>query len=145
MGAKGDGQTDDTAALNHILSAGSEFVSHSVHPVGRVRNIRHAGRPGGLSDHRPSLAPDPGHRLGIFLRVGALCVAVRVGRSGSVGVVEIQGLVFTVQGRPPARCSWSGTFTNRFRDRPGFGVRGNGPTACATSRCGAASTCIKLT
>ena len=97
LGAKGDGSTDDTAVLNHILGVaanisavvyfpfGTYMVSDTVRvPVGS-RIIGHAWPQ--IMAYGSKFADDQAPRT-----------VVQVGEAGSVGVAEIQNMMSTVRG-----------------------------------------------
>ncbi|KAG7428355.1 Glucan 1,3-beta-glucosidase [Fusarium oxysporum f. sp. raphani] len=96
-GAKGDGTTDDTAVLNHLLSAAANmsaivYVPFGVYiitdtveiPVG-LRVIGQAWPQIMATSSRSADALKPR-------------VAVRVGLPGQVGVIEVQNMMVTVKG-----------------------------------------------
>ena len=97
LGAKGDGVTDDTTALNSILSRGSNMSSIVYFPYGVYvikdtlkipKNSRILGQA-----WSQIMATGPKFQDGNNPHV-----AVKVGQEGDVGIVEIQDMLFTVSG-----------------------------------------------
>ncbi|WYZ42264.1 hypothetical protein EsH8_V_001159 [Colletotrichum jinshuiense] len=96
-GARGDGESDDTAILNYLFSAAANMSSIVYIPFGVYIITDTVEIPVGSRVIGQAWAQimATGSR---FQNVAKPYVAVRVGRPGQVGVVEIQGLVITVRG-----------------------------------------------
>lgn len=97
LGARGDGVTDDTAALNSILRGAANtssivFIPFGVYVITDTLQIPVGSRVVGQAWSR-IMATGP-----TFQDEQRLKAAVQVGRCRDVGVVEIQDLQFTVAG-----------------------------------------------
>ncbi|EXL41482.1 hypothetical protein FOCG_16286 [Fusarium oxysporum f. sp. radicis-lycopersici 26381] len=96
-GAKGDGMTDDTAVLNHLFSAAANmsaivYVPFGVYIISDTVEIPVGSRV--IGQAWPQIMAT-GSKFADALKPR---VAVRVGLSGQVGVVEIQNMMMTVKG-----------------------------------------------
>lgn len=96
-GARGDGQSDDTAVLNHLFAAAANMSAIVYMPFGVYLIKDTVEIPVGsriIGQAWPQIMVT-GSKFANSLKPH---VAVRVGRPGQVGVVEIQTLMFTVRG-----------------------------------------------
>lgn len=96
-GAKGDGVTDDTSALNSIFSAAANmssivYIPYGVYVITDTVRIPVGSRIIGQAWPQ-IMAKGPKFRDPMFTHV-----AVKVGDPGESGVVEIQDIMFTVSG-----------------------------------------------
>ncbi|KAL5617780.1 hypothetical protein FOVSG1_000002 [Fusarium oxysporum f. sp. vasinfectum] len=96
-GAQGDGKTDDTAVLNHLFSAAANmsaivYVPFGVYIISDTVEIPVGSRV--IGQAWPQIMAT-GSKFADALKPR---VAVRVGLSGQVGVVEIQNMMMTVKG-----------------------------------------------
>ncbi|GAO20014.1 hypothetical protein UVI_02051160 [Ustilaginoidea virens] len=96
-GAKGDGSADDTAALNHILDvaanvSGIVYFPHGVYIIKDTLDVPVGSRIIGQAWPQIMATGDK------FDDMANPRAAVRVGAVGSVGVMEIQCMLFTVRG-----------------------------------------------
>ncbi|KAF7872922.1 uncharacterized protein EAF02_008993 [Botrytis sinoallii] len=96
-GAVGDGQTDDTAALNSIFAFAANMSSIVFIPFGVYKIFD--------TVHIPVGSRIVGQAWGQIMATGDKFqdinnprVAVQVGNSGDIGVIEIQDMMFTVSG-----------------------------------------------
>ncbi|KAH8753311.1 pectin lyase fold/virulence factor [Diaporthe sp. PMI_573] len=96
-GARGDGKSDDTAILNHLFSAAANMSSIVYMPFGVYLITDTVEIPVGsrIIGQAWSQIMAAGVK---FQDANKPHVAVRVGRKGQVGVVEIQSLMLTVKG-----------------------------------------------
>ncbi|KAH7354209.1 pectate lyase superfamily protein-domain-containing protein [Plectosphaerella cucumerina] len=96
-GAKGDGQSDDTAILNHLFSTAANMSSIVYMPFGVYLITDTVEIPVGsrIIGQAWSQIMATGSK---FQDADSPHVAVRVGRKGQAGVVEIQSLMLTVKG-----------------------------------------------
>ncbi|KAI8255747.1 hypothetical protein K4K56_007772 [Colletotrichum sp. SAR 10_98] len=97
LGAKGDGATDDTAVLNRILDvaanvSGIVYFPHGVYVIKDTLEVPVGSRI--IGQAWPQIMAT-GSRFEDMANPRA---AVRVGAVGSVGVMEIQCMMFTVRG-----------------------------------------------
>ncbi|KAK4238207.1 pectate lyase superfamily protein-domain-containing protein [Achaetomium macrosporum] len=97
LGAKGDGTTDDTAVLNHILDlaanvSGIVYFPHGVYVIRDTLEVPVGSRI--LGQAWPQIMATGAN----FQDMANPRAAVRVGAVGSVGVMEIQCMMFTVRG-----------------------------------------------
>lgn len=97
LGAKGDGSHDDTAILNHILDvaanvSGIVYFPHGVYLIKDTLEVPVGSRI--IGQAWPQIMAT-GSRFQDMAKPRA---AVRVGAVGSVGVMEIQCIMFTVRG-----------------------------------------------
>lgn len=97
LGAKGDGVTDDTAAINSILTGAANTSSVVYFPYGiyLVRNTIKI--PVGSRIVGQAWAQIMGTG-GTFAREAEPKPVVQVGLKGDVGIIEIQDMMFTVKG-----------------------------------------------
>ncbi|KAJ5142746.1 uncharacterized protein N7515_001533 [Penicillium bovifimosum] len=97
MGAKGDGSTDDTAILNYAFSFAANLSSVVYIPYGiyKIQDTLHIPVGSRIVGQAWSQIMAVGDK---FADVDNPRVAVKVGYSGDVGIVEIQDLLFTVSG-----------------------------------------------
>lgn len=97
FGAKGDGQTDDTAILNYVFAyaANLSSVVYIPHGVYKIHDTLHIPVGSRVIGQAWSQIMATGNN---FADVDSPRVAVKVGDSGDVGIVEVQGLLFTVSG-----------------------------------------------
>lgn len=97
LGAKGDGTTDDTAILNYALSYAANLSSivYIPHGVYMIHDTLHVPVGSRIMGQAWSQIMATGTN---FADAEDPRVAVRVGASGDVGIVEIQDLLFTVSG-----------------------------------------------
>ncbi|KAL6234792.1 hypothetical protein BDW75DRAFT_230891 [Aspergillus navahoensis] len=97
FGAKGDGSTDDTAILNYVLSYAANLSSVVYIPFGvyKIQDTLHIPLGSRIVGQAWSQIMATGDK---FADVDNPRVAVKVGDSGDVGIVEIQDLLFTVSG-----------------------------------------------
>jgi hypothetical protein len=96
-GARGDGQSDDAAVLNHLFAAAANmsavvYIPFGVYVIKDTVEIPVGSRIIGQAWPQIMVA---GSKFSNALKPH---VGVRVGRPGQVGVVEIQTLMFTVKG-----------------------------------------------
>ncbi|CAG8407763.1 unnamed protein product [Penicillium salamii] len=96
-GAKGDGTTDDTAALNSILSSAANMSSIVYFPYG-VYVIKDTLRVPLGSRIIGQVWPQIMATGSKFEDAENPHVAVQVGKEGDVGIIEIQNLMFTTSG-----------------------------------------------
>ncbi|KAJ6070768.1 CAZyme family GH55 [Penicillium canescens] len=96
-GAKGDGVTDDTAALNSILSAAANMSSivHFPYGVYVIKDTLHVPLGSRIIGQVWPQIMATGSK---FEDVENPHVAVQVGKEGDVGILEIQNMMFTVSG-----------------------------------------------
>lgn len=96
-GARGDGKTDDTAVLNYIFSAAANMSAVVYLPFGVYLIKDTIEIPVGsriIGQAWPQImATGPKFENALKPRV-----AVRVGRPGQAGVIEVQSVMFTVKG-----------------------------------------------
>ncbi|KAL6401099.1 putative glucan 1,3-beta-glucosidase [Ilyonectria robusta] len=96
-GARGDGKTDDTAVLNYIFSAAANMSAVVYLPFGVYLIKDTVEIPVGsriIGQAWPQImATGPKFENALKPRV-----AVRVGRPGQAGVIEVQSVMFTVKG-----------------------------------------------
>jgi hypothetical protein len=97
MGAKGDGSTDDTAILNYVFSYAANLSSVVYIPYGvyKIQDTLHVPVGSRIVGQAWSQIMATGDN---FADIDNPRVAVKVGYSGDVGIVEIQDLLFTVSG-----------------------------------------------
>ncbi|KAJ5231283.1 uncharacterized protein N7469_005871, partial [Penicillium citrinum] len=96
-GAKGDGVTDDTAALNSVLSyaANMSAIVHIPYGVYVIKDTVHVP----LGSRIIGQAWPQIMAMGIkFENMESPHVAVQVGNEGDIGVLEIQNMMFTTSG-----------------------------------------------
>ncbi|TGO77641.1 hypothetical protein BELL_0097g00130 [Botrytis elliptica] len=96
-GAVGDGQTDDTAALNSIFALAANmssivFIPFGVYKIFDTVHIPVGSRIVGQAWSQIMATGDK------FQDINNPRVAVQVGNSGDIGVIEIQDMMFTVSG-----------------------------------------------
>jgi hypothetical protein len=97
LGAKGDGSSDDTAILNHILDvaanvSGIVYFPHGIYIIKDTLDVPVGSRI--IGQAWPQIMAT-GTK---FQDMANPRAAVRVGAVGSVGVMEIQCMMFTVRG-----------------------------------------------
>ncbi|KAJ5387333.1 hypothetical protein N7509_009874 [Penicillium cosmopolitanum] len=96
-GAKGDGVTDDTAALNGVLSIAANlssivFIPHGIYVIKDTLKIPKGSRVIGQAWSQIMASGEKFHDA------ETPHVAVKVGDPGDLGIMEIQDLLFTVSG-----------------------------------------------
>ena len=97
LGARGDGTTDDTVVLQRILDvaanvSGIVYVPHGVYIITQTLDVPVGSRI--IGQAWPQIMATGAH----FQDMANPRAALRVGAVGSVGVMEIQCLMFTVRG-----------------------------------------------
>ncbi|KAH6857100.1 pectate lyase superfamily protein-domain-containing protein [Chaetomium sp. MPI-CAGE-AT-0009] len=97
LGARGDGTTDDTAVLNRILDvaanvSGIVYFPHGIYVITDTLEVPVGSRI--LGQAWPQIMATGAN----FEDMANPRAAVRMGASGSVGVMEIQCMLFTVRG-----------------------------------------------
>jgi hypothetical protein len=98
LGAKGDGVTDDTAALNSVFHLASNlssivYIPHGVYIITDTLKVPVGTRVIGQAWPQIMAAGAK------FENEAKPHVAVQVGQEGDVGIIEIQDLMFTVRGK----------------------------------------------
>jgi hypothetical protein len=96
-GAAGDGKSDDTAVLNSILDRAANMSSIVFFPFGVyvIKDTLHIPIGSRIIGQAWSQIMATGPK---FQDERNPRVAVQVGRSGDIGIIEIQSLMFTVSG-----------------------------------------------
>ncbi|TGO33454.1 hypothetical protein BHYA_0245g00070 [Botrytis hyacinthi] len=96
-GAVGDGKTDNTAALNSIFAVAANMSSIVFIPFGvyKIYDTVHLPVGSRIVGQAWSQIMATGDR---FREINNPRVAIQVGKSGDVGVIEIQNMMFTVSG-----------------------------------------------
>ncbi|EEP79928.1 hypothetical protein UREG_04770 [Uncinocarpus reesii 1704] len=97
FGAKGDGETDDTAVLNGILSRAANMSSVVFFPFGVyvIKNTLQVPVGSRIVGQAWSQIMATGPKFADDLNPK---VAVQVGKAGDTGIIEIQDMMFTVSG-----------------------------------------------
>jgi hypothetical protein len=97
LGAKGDGETDDTTALNSILARAANMSSIVFFPYGVyvIKDTLKIPRNSRILGQAWSQIMATGSK---FEDAENPRVAVKIGNDGDVGIIEIQDLLFTVSG-----------------------------------------------
>ncbi|KAF3481752.1 LysM domain-containing protein [Arthroderma uncinatum] len=97
LGAKGDGNTDDTAILNSILSRAGNMSSivYFPHGIYLIKNTLHIPVGSRIIGQVWSQIMATGPQ---FSNETSPKVAIEVGKAGDKGIIEIQDMMFTVSG-----------------------------------------------